>query len=89
MTGPAPDVGAFEVQVVANRAPVAAPDSYLTNEDTPLNTPARGVLANDSDLDGDLLTAAVATGPKTVRSSSGSPSTAPETVAAASATTSS
>ena len=34
-----------------NNAPVAANDSYSTNEDTALNIPAAGVLANDSDID--------------------------------------
>ena len=34
----------------ANRAPVAASDSYSTSEDTGLSVPvAQGVLANDSD----------------------------------------
>ena len=44
----------------ANKPPTAAADSYSTNEDTPLSVPARGVLANDSDPDGDALTAALA-----------------------------
>ena len=34
-----------------NDAPVAVNDSYSTNEDTTLNIPAAGVLANDSDVD--------------------------------------
>ena len=43
---------------VANDAPVAVADGpYATAEDTALNVPAAGVLANDSDGDGDPLTA--------------------------------
>jgi len=40
-----------------NDAPVAADDSYSTDEDTPLNIAAAGILTNDSDIDGDALTA--------------------------------
>jgi VCBS repeat-containing protein len=41
-----------------NHAPVANDDSYSTDEDTVLTVPAAtGVLANDTDLDGDALTA--------------------------------
>ena len=46
-----------------NQPPVAADDSSTTNEDTPLMVAAPGVLANDSDPDGDPLTAVLATGP--------------------------
>ncbi len=42
-----------------NDPPVATADAYTTNEDTPLAVPARGVLANDTDPDGDTLTAAL------------------------------
>ena len=39
-----------------NDAPVAVNDSYTTNEDTPLiDRRAPGVLANDTDVDGDPL----------------------------------
>jgi VCBS repeat-containing protein len=48
---------------VTNRAPAAAPDAYSTAEDTPLTVAAPGVLANDSDLDGDALNAALVSGP--------------------------
>jgi sugar lactone lactonase YvrE len=48
---------------VPNRAPVANDDSYTTDEDTPLNVAAPGVLGNDSDADGDPLTAALDSGP--------------------------
>jgi len=36
-----------------NDAPLAVNDSYTTPEDTTLNTAAPGVLANDSDVDGE------------------------------------
>ena len=40
-----------------NSAPVANNDSYTTNEDTALVVPAPGVIGNDTDADGDPLTA--------------------------------
>ena len=43
--------------------PVAVADSYAATEDTPLAVAATGVLTNDSDIDGDALTAAVVSGP--------------------------
>jgi 6-phosphogluconolactonase (cycloisomerase 2 family) len=43
--------------VTTNVAPAAANDSYSTAEDTPLTVPAPGVLTNDTDADGDPLTA--------------------------------
>src|SRR5439155_1122949 len=47
-----------------NDAPVAAnDDSYTTPEDTQLTVGAPGVLANDSDVDGDILTAVLVSGP--------------------------
>src|SRR5213075_2306590 len=47
-----------------NDAPVAAnDDSYTTPEDTQLTVAAPGVLANDSDVDADALSAVLATGP--------------------------
>ena len=46
-----------------NDAPVAVNDSYTTNEDTPLSIVAPGVLGNDTDADGDSLTAAVVAAP--------------------------
>jgi VCBS repeat-containing protein len=60
--GPAADIGAFEAP--ANRAPVANNDSYSVNEDTQLTVgAASGVLANDTDPDGDKLTAVLVSGP--------------------------
>ncbi|MBI1314693.1 tandem-95 repeat protein [bacterium] len=44
-------------------APVAADDSYSTAEDTALHVAASGVLANDSDTDGDTLTSVLISGP--------------------------
>jgi hypothetical protein len=46
-----------------NRPPVASNDSYSTNEDTPLTVSAPGVLANDSDPDGNPITAVLVSGP--------------------------
>ncbi len=46
-----------------NDPPVAVDDDYTTNEDTPLVVPAPGVLINDSDVDGDALTAQLVSGP--------------------------
>src|SRR5207247_6908731 len=42
---------------------VVADDSYTTPEDTTLTVAAPGVLANDTDVDGDPLTAILVTGP--------------------------
>jgi VCBS repeat-containing protein len=47
----------------ANDPPTAANDSYLTAEDTALSVPAPGVLGNDSDPDGNALTASLVAGP--------------------------
>ena len=46
-----------------NDAPVTVADSYSTDEDTPLTIAANGVLANDTDVEGDALTAALFSGP--------------------------
>ena len=43
--------------LAANHAPVATNNSYNVNEDTVLNISAPGILGNDSDVDGDSLTA--------------------------------
>ncbi len=47
----------------ANDAPAASDDAYSTAEDTQLTVAAPGVLADDSDADGDALTALVGSGP--------------------------
>src|SRR6185295_1194587 len=46
-----------------NDAPVAVNDSYTTPEDTTLSVAAPGVLINDSDVDGDTLSAALVSQP--------------------------
>ena len=48
---------------VVNDPPVATDDAYTTDEGIPLSVPAPGVLANDSDPDGDPLTAVLVTPP--------------------------
>ncbi|WP_217697922.1 Ig-like domain-containing protein, partial [Sinomonas mesophila] len=47
----------------ANDAPTAVDDAYSTAEDTALVEPAPGVLGNDTDPDGDPLTAVLVAGP--------------------------
>lgn len=47
----------------ANAAPVAVDDTYSTTQDTSLNISAPGVLANDTDADGDPISAILVTGP--------------------------
>jgi hypothetical protein len=46
-----------------NTAPVAVDDSYPATEDTTLTVVAPGVLGNDTDVDGNPLTAVLGTGP--------------------------
>jgi VCBS repeat-containing protein len=55
-----------------NDAPVARADAYAVDEDDDLRVLATGILANDTDVDGGTLTAALRTGPAhgTVRVSS-------------------
>ena len=49
--------GTVTITVVAQPdPPTAGSDSFLTPQDTPLNAPAPGVLANDGDPDGDSIT---------------------------------
>jgi VCBS repeat-containing protein len=48
---------------IVNRAPVAAGDAFGTAEDTVLTVAAPGVLGNDSDPDGNPLSAAMGSGP--------------------------
>ena len=50
--------------IVPNEPPVATNDSYDMNEDAPLTVAAPGVLENDTDADGDPLTAILVTGPE-------------------------
>jgi VCBS repeat-containing protein len=58
VTGSKPITG-----IAVNDAPVAVDDSYPTTEDTPLTVAAPGILANDTDVDGDPLTASVVSPP--------------------------
>ncbi len=52
-----------QVNVLAgNSAPVANPDAYAVDEDSPLAIAAPGTLANDTDPEGDPLTAILSTG---------------------------
>jgi PKD repeat protein len=51
------------VQEGDNQPPVANDDAYTTDEDVALNVAAPGVLANDTDADGNPLTAILQTGP--------------------------
>lgn len=46
-----------------NDAPVAANDSYSMSAGTTLTTPAPGVLVNDSDVEGSILSAPLVSGP--------------------------
>jgi hypothetical protein len=63
--GAAADTATVTINVrPVNDAPAAAPDSYVTDEDTPLEVASgAGVLSNDSDVDGDDLSAVVVVGP--------------------------
>lgn len=49
--------------VPVNDAPVAVANTYAVNKQTSFTVPASGVLANDSDVDGDPLTAAQRSNP--------------------------
>jgi VCBS repeat-containing protein len=51
-----------------NDVPTAVADSYTTNEDTPLNVAAPGVLANDTDVEPGALTAVLLSGPSNAAS---------------------
>ncbi|MEX2173763.1 MAG: Ig-like domain-containing protein [Pirellulaceae bacterium] len=61
-------LASFDLQASANpanRAPVAVANQYTLTEDTPLTiSAAQGVLKNDTDADGDSLTATVLTQPQ-------------------------
>jgi hypothetical protein len=50
------------VIIQPNRPPVANDDAYATDEDTPLVVAAPGVLDNDTDADGDPLSAGLVSG---------------------------
>jgi hypothetical protein len=57
-----PDV-TFDVSGNGNSPPVANDDAYIADKDTTLNVLAPGVLANDSDPEGDMLRAIKVTDP--------------------------
>ena len=57
------DLARFPLGATANAAPVAAGESYTTNQDTRLTVTAAGVLANDVDANGDALSAVLVAGP--------------------------
>ncbi|WP_142860306.1 Ig-like domain-containing protein [Salinigranum halophilum] len=59
------DTGSVSITVAAvNDAPTVADDEYTTDEDTTLTVDvAGGVLANDTDVEGEGLTASVVSGP--------------------------
>ena len=59
--GAADDVGAFELEIAVNDAPVATDDTADTDEDTALNYIA--VLTNDTDVNGDSLSVSSVTQP--------------------------
>lgn len=48
---------------LGNRPPAAADDAYTAVQNTALSVPAPGLLANDTDADGDPLTAVLVNGP--------------------------
>ena len=52
------------INVTPDHKPTALPDSYSVPHGGTLTVPVAGVLINDSDLDGDHLTAVLATGPQ-------------------------
>ena len=58
------DTVVVAVAAQVNDPPVASDDEYATDEDTPLSVAAPGVLDNDTDPEGDGLTAAVVSGPE-------------------------
>ncbi|MDY6911786.1 MAG: Ig-like domain-containing protein [Chloroflexota bacterium] len=59
-----PEIGLFSYgNDPDNNPPVANADAYSTNEDTTLTASAPGVLINDTDVDGDTLTASQDSGP--------------------------
>ena len=63
LTNSAPATVALTISAPPNSAPVAQADSYAMLKNTALNVAAVGVLANDSDVDGNALTAVLVTLP--------------------------
>lgn len=54
------DIGAFEL---VNQPPTAVPDTYSLDEDNALTDNAPGVLGNDVEPEGDMMTATLSSGP--------------------------
>ncbi len=62
--GTSSDEGTVTITVTAgNDGPTAVADEYTTDQDTALTIDAPGVLGNDTDPEGDALSAAVVSGP--------------------------
>ena len=60
----ASNLATVTIEVAAvNDAPVAVNNSYTATQDTPLVVSAPGILAGDSDADGDALSASLVSGP--------------------------
>jgi VCBS repeat-containing protein len=58
------NVATVSINIAAvNDVPVAQNNSFTTNQNTVLNIPAPGLLSNDTDVDGDILTAALVNSP--------------------------
>jgi VCBS repeat-containing protein len=58
------DVATVTIDICpVNDTPIAADDSFTTDEDTPLEVAAPGILANDIDPDGDALAPTLVSGP--------------------------
>jgi VCBS repeat-containing protein len=51
------------IEVIPNQAPSALPDAYSVTQNDSLLIPANGLLSNDIDLDGDLMTVSLETDP--------------------------
>lgn len=58
------DTQTFSIDVAnINDAPIAVDDNFSTDQDTPINIGAAGLLGNDTDIDGDTLNVAQYTDP--------------------------
>src|SRR5207302_5693650 len=57
------DSNVATVKIITNHAPTAKDDFYIVTENNTLNAGAPGVLGNDSDPEGDPLTAGLVSGP--------------------------
>lgn len=57
------DLGFITANIAANQPPTGVNDSYSVNEDQTLTVNAPGVLGNDTDPDGNALTAVLGAGP--------------------------